>query len=65
MGIHGVKIMGKDEITRKGFKFDDETMAKFEKVMGYLKKKYGIDTMTGSLKYLIRKGEELADKNEL
>ena len=62
---NGVKIMVSKDLTRVGFKFDNETIDKIEKIRVYLEKKYGIESTTGAIKYIVRKSAELVDENKL
>ncbi len=63
LGMYVVKIMAKTK--RKTYRLDDDSLKKLEDITVYLNKKYGISTLTGSLKYIIRKGDELAKENKL
>lgn len=53
------------ESKKKSYILDEDSLTKLENIRVYLEKKYGIDTLTGAIKYLIRKGEELSKENKL
>ena len=57
--------MVEKDVKAKGYRFDDDTLEILERVRVYLTKQYGIDTNTGAIKYLIRKGDQLAKENKL
>lgn len=57
-------MVEKDYI-RVGYKFDQDTIDGISELRAYLDNKYGIHTDTGTIKYLVKKGQELAKENKL
>lgn len=53
------------ETKHKTYRLDDDSLNKLDDITDYLDKKYGIKTMTGTLRYIIIKADELAKENKL
>lgn len=53
------------ETKRKTYRLDDDSLKQLGAITEYLDKRYGINTLTGALKYLIRKGYDLSKENKL
>lgn len=61
--MDGAKIMAEKQ--RKTYRLDDDSIKLLDNLTDYLDKKYGIKTLSGSLRYIIRKADELAKENKL